>query len=287
MRGALRRPRHPVRAECRVGHAAGVRPWRALGIRHRHRLGWQGGRGRQRADAGRLSQGARARPARHGQHRLRSQVGRGRVHTYARTGRGHHAGSPRCTANPGTRKRRWRPVFDRAGLPEVPGDGAERRTGWRSRGPAAGDAGPDGAGSSLRRGHDADDGRPAAVAARHDPRRARHGMDTTGSSPMACPCPRDAAPTASPGRASRIPITGSIQPGKSPGCCWRKCCRSTTRRCSQLSERWNWASTARSADAARLVGYKSATLHLVVRCRFKATYCHCRRRSAGCWSLES
>ena len=56
-------------AEC----AAGLRTRRALGIRHRHRLGRTHGRGRQRPGPGRVYARAYLRAARHARHRLHAE----------------------------------------------------------------------------------------------------------------------------------------------------------------------------------------------------------------------
>ena len=68
--GSDRHPRHHHLPQRRAGPAAGVRSRREMGIRHRHRLGRQGGGGGLRPDARPVHARQHPRPARHDRHRV-------------------------------------------------------------------------------------------------------------------------------------------------------------------------------------------------------------------------
>ncbi len=106
------------RAECRAGDAARLRSRRAVGIRHRRRLGRQGGGGGQRPDARRYFAEHIFRPARHDGHAVRPARQRPRRHApQPPAGRlaARRQLRPAVQARAGERRRRA--VLDRARLP--------------------------------------------------------------------------------------------------------------------------------------------------------------------------
>ena len=129
--GARRHSGHHHLREQGADHAARVRSGRALGIRHQHRLGRQGGGGRERQAARRLSQGPHLRAARHERHRLQARRADSASASSACTQRGADgsldAGAVRDGAGAGIPHGRRRALRHRAGLHPLRAHAAPRR----------------------------------------------------------------------------------------------------------------------------------------------------------------
>ena len=143
--GGDRHTGHHLLPECRADVAAGIRPWREMGIRHRHRLGRQGGRGGLRPDARGLHARQHPRSARHDRHRLQDRC---RATPAAGEDPRPHARRPgpdgyRNSAGAGIPYGRRRALRDGRGLPDVRADDHAGRYVERGPGVAAGDGGDD------------------------------------------------------------------------------------------------------------------------------------------------
>ena len=135
--GGKGHPRHHQLPERRPEHPAAVRPGRALGVRHQHRLGRQDGRGGERQAARRLHAGAHLRAARHARYRVQAEAGHARApgqDPSARRRRRLHGARSRDPAGAGIRHGRRRPLRHRGRLPEVRAPDSEPgRGGWPAR----------------------------------------------------------------------------------------------------------------------------------------------------------
>ena len=128
-------------------HPPHVRPRRALGLRHRHRLGGEDGGGGERAEARRVSRGPPARAARHERHRvpdLRCDARASGQDPHARRRRlARAADGARDPAGARVRDGRGRTLRNRRRLPPLHPHDPQPGPGERQAAPRPGDRGHD------------------------------------------------------------------------------------------------------------------------------------------------